>query len=162
MALSWEVVILFVGLSAALENRQALSQKCLTDTNAFLGEMNQTRPKEYAVQSKCCWLLKRFFSVRRVKYSLVHLQSCVWVILYYSIKAESSIKANMANNWSFQLSKRQKKLYLFEIWTRLDKYSSIHFKMTLRWDLVHCKKKKKKIQLHFLRTVLRLLCFHHN
>lgn len=54
MALGWEVVILFVGVSAALENTQALSQKCLTDTNAFLGEMNQTRPKEYAVQSKCC------------------------------------------------------------------------------------------------------------
>lgn len=57
MALGWEVVILFAGCSVALENTQA-SQRCGEDTNAFLWEINQDRPKEYAVLSKCFKLLK--------------------------------------------------------------------------------------------------------
>lgn len=51
MAQGWEMLILFAGFSAALENTQALSQQCLMDTNTFLWEMNRTRPKDYAFQS---------------------------------------------------------------------------------------------------------------
>lgn len=53
MALGWEMVILLAGFSTALENTQALSQKCLMDTNTFLWEIKQAKPKEYAVKSKC-------------------------------------------------------------------------------------------------------------
>lgn len=62
MALGWVVVLLsFLGCSVAQENLQASSQRCVEDTNTFLWEINQDRPKEYAVLSKSCWLLKGFF-----------------------------------------------------------------------------------------------------
>lgn len=56
MGLGWVVFLLLAGCSVALENTQALmvSQRCLEDTNTFLWEINQDRPKEYAVLSKCC------------------------------------------------------------------------------------------------------------
>ncbi|XP_039635368.1 O-acyltransferase like protein isoform X2 [Perca fluviatilis] len=43
--------LLFAGCSVALENMQALtvSQRCTEDTNTFLWEIIQDRPKEYAV-----------------------------------------------------------------------------------------------------------------
>ncbi|KAF3849194.1 hypothetical protein F7725_015691 [Dissostichus mawsoni] len=52
MAPSWMVFLLFAGCSKALENTQAstVSQKCTEDTNTFLWEITQDRPKEYAVQ----------------------------------------------------------------------------------------------------------------
>ena len=48
--------LLFAGCSVALENMQALtvSQRCTEDTNTFLWEIIQDRPKEYAVLSKYC------------------------------------------------------------------------------------------------------------
>lgn len=58
MAPGWEMVILLAGFGAALESAQLLSHKCLMDTNAFLWEIKQARPKDYAVQSKCCSLVK--------------------------------------------------------------------------------------------------------
>ena len=63
MSLCWVAFLLFAGCNAALENTQALnvSQRCTEDTNTFLWEINQDKPKEYAVLSKCCWLLKDFF-----------------------------------------------------------------------------------------------------
>lgn len=70
MALGWVVVLLsFLGCSVAQENLQASSQRCVEDTNTFLWEMNQDRPKEYAVLSKCCWLLKGFFRMHVDLYS---------------------------------------------------------------------------------------------
>ncbi|XP_031716129.1 O-acyltransferase like protein isoform X1 [Anarrhichthys ocellatus] len=51
MAPGWVVLLLFAGCSVALDNKQAftVSQKCSEDTNTFLWEINQDRPKEYAV-----------------------------------------------------------------------------------------------------------------
>ncbi|KAI3362236.1 hypothetical protein L3Q82_012560, partial [Scortum barcoo] len=51
MCLGWVVFPLLAGCSVALENTQALtvSQICLEDTNTFIWEINQDRPKEYAV-----------------------------------------------------------------------------------------------------------------
>uniref|UniRef100_A0A3P8TIB0 O-acyltransferase like n=1 Tax=Amphiprion percula TaxID=161767 RepID=A0A3P8TIB0_AMPPE len=51
MALSLVVFLLLVGGSAELENTQAsaVSQRCMKDTNAFLWEITQDKPKEYAV-----------------------------------------------------------------------------------------------------------------
>ncbi|KAM9338056.1 O-acyltransferase like protein [Symphorus nematophorus] len=47
----WVVFLLFAGCSVALNKTQYLtvSQSCMENTNAFLWEINQTRPKEYAV-----------------------------------------------------------------------------------------------------------------
>lgn len=61
MALGWVAFLVFAGCSVALENTQAptVSQRCTEDTKTFLWEINQDRPKEYAVLSKCC--LKYFF-----------------------------------------------------------------------------------------------------
>lgn len=53
MALVWVVLLLFAGVCVAVENTQALSQRCEDDTNTFVLEINQDRPKEYAVLSKC-------------------------------------------------------------------------------------------------------------
>ncbi|KAM3599105.1 uncharacterized protein V6R79_000090 [Siganus canaliculatus] len=52
MTLVGAAVLIFSGFSVALENTQPLtvSKRCMEDTNAFLWEINQTRPKEYAVQ----------------------------------------------------------------------------------------------------------------
>lgn len=71
MAPSWMVFLLFAGCSKALENTQAstVSQKCTEDTNTFLWELTQDRPKEYAVQSKCCCL---FISVCLIVKSHLH------------------------------------------------------------------------------------------
>lgn len=62
MALGWVMLVLLVRSSVALENLQAfnVSQRCMEDTNAFLWEINQVKPKEYAVLSKYCCLLQRF------------------------------------------------------------------------------------------------------
>ncbi|KAK2819266.1 hypothetical protein Q5P01_024827 [Channa striata] len=51
MALSCVVFVLLAGCSLALETTQALtvSQRCEEDTNTFVREINQSRPKEYAV-----------------------------------------------------------------------------------------------------------------
>uniref|UniRef100_A0A3B5AGI9 Nose resistant to fluoxetine protein 6-like n=1 Tax=Stegastes partitus TaxID=144197 RepID=A0A3B5AGI9_9TELE len=51
MALSLVVFLLLVGGSAELENTQAsaVSQRCMKDTNTFLWEITQDKPKEYAV-----------------------------------------------------------------------------------------------------------------
>uniref|UniRef100_UPI0037E86879 O-acyltransferase like protein n=1 Tax=Semicossyphus pulcher TaxID=241346 RepID=UPI0037E86879 len=51
MALTWVGFLLFAGCSAALENMQGftVSQRCMEDTKSFLLEINQDRPKEYAV-----------------------------------------------------------------------------------------------------------------
>ncbi|XP_041825612.1 O-acyltransferase like protein isoform X2 [Melanotaenia boesemani] len=51
MAVGWVVFILLVGGGVALENSKAfnVSQKCMKDTNTFLWEINQDKPKEYAV-----------------------------------------------------------------------------------------------------------------
>ncbi|KAM9734741.1 O-acyltransferase like protein [Menidia menidia] len=51
MALGWAVFLLLVGGSAAQESSQVfnVSQRCMNDTNSFLWEMNQDKPKEYAV-----------------------------------------------------------------------------------------------------------------
>uniref|UniRef100_A0A3Q3VMJ8 Nose resistant-to-fluoxetine protein N-terminal domain-containing protein n=1 Tax=Mola mola TaxID=94237 RepID=A0A3Q3VMJ8_MOLML len=49
MALVWVVLLLFAGVCVAVENTQALSQRCEDDTNTFVLEINQDRPKEYAV-----------------------------------------------------------------------------------------------------------------
>ncbi|KAG8010776.1 O-acyltransferase like protein [Nibea albiflora] len=51
MALSWVAFLVFSVCSVALENTQAstVSQRCTEDTNTFLWEINQDRPKEYAV-----------------------------------------------------------------------------------------------------------------
>lgn len=78
MTLFWVVFLLFEGRSVALESTQAstVSQRCMDDTNSFLWEIKQDRPKEYAVLSKCRWLLKGFFSLYVVE-SPVHLQSRV-------------------------------------------------------------------------------------
>ncbi|XP_073333655.1 O-acyltransferase like protein [Pagrus major] len=47
----WVVFLLFAGRSVALESMQAstVSQRCMDDTNNFLWEIKQDRPKEYAV-----------------------------------------------------------------------------------------------------------------
>ncbi|XP_035039785.2 O-acyltransferase like protein [Hippoglossus stenolepis] len=52
MALGFLVFFLFAGSSLELETTQALnvSKKCEEDTNAFLWELNQERPREYAVR----------------------------------------------------------------------------------------------------------------
>ncbi|KAM7392714.1 hypothetical protein PAMA_007710 [Pampus argenteus] len=51
MAPGWVSFLLFAGCNAVLENTQAwtVSQRCMMDTNTFLLEMNQDKPKEYAV-----------------------------------------------------------------------------------------------------------------
>ncbi|XP_062269146.1 O-acyltransferase like protein-like [Platichthys flesus] len=51
MALGFLVFFLFAGSSLELETKQALNvtKKCEEDTNAFLWELNQERPQEYAV-----------------------------------------------------------------------------------------------------------------
>uniref|UniRef100_A0A3Q1FIM1 O-acyltransferase like protein-like n=1 Tax=Acanthochromis polyacanthus TaxID=80966 RepID=A0A3Q1FIM1_9TELE len=51
MALSLVSFLLLVGGSAELENTQAsaVSQRCMKDTNTFLWEITQDKPKEYAV-----------------------------------------------------------------------------------------------------------------
>ncbi|CAJ1070709.1 O-acyltransferase like protein [Xyrichtys novacula] len=51
MALIWVVFLLSAGSSLALGNKQALtvSQRCMEDTDTFLWEINQDKPKEYAV-----------------------------------------------------------------------------------------------------------------
>ena len=60
MALGWVAFLLFAGCSAVQEKTQAfnVSERCMMDTNTFLWEINQDRPEEYAVLSKC---LKAFF-----------------------------------------------------------------------------------------------------
>ncbi|XP_053267641.1 O-acyltransferase like protein [Pleuronectes platessa] len=52
MALGFLVFFLFAGSSLELETTQALNvtKKCEEDTNAFLWELNQERPQEYAVR----------------------------------------------------------------------------------------------------------------
>lgn len=79
MVLGWVVFLLLAGCSVALENSQTLtvSQRCLEDTNTFLWEINQDRPKEYAVLSKCCWLLKGF-SYCMSSYSVTWLSQGQW------------------------------------------------------------------------------------
>uniref|UniRef100_A0A8D2ZZL5 O-acyltransferase like n=1 Tax=Scophthalmus maximus TaxID=52904 RepID=A0A8D2ZZL5_SCOMX len=51
MALIFLVFLLFAGTSLELENtlNYTVTQRCEEDTNAFLWEINQERPKEYAV-----------------------------------------------------------------------------------------------------------------
>ncbi|KAM4527682.1 O-acyltransferase like protein [Odontesthes bonariensis] len=51
MAFGWVVFLLLVGGSEALESSQVfnVSQRCMNDTNTFLWEINQDKPKEYAV-----------------------------------------------------------------------------------------------------------------
>ncbi|KAF7670418.1 hypothetical protein LDENG_00124730 [Lucifuga dentata] len=51
MALGWVPIILFLGCSVALERTQALnvSERCRKDIDSFLWEINQDKPKEYAV-----------------------------------------------------------------------------------------------------------------
>ncbi|XP_071385520.1 O-acyltransferase like protein [Centroberyx affinis] len=52
MTLDWVVIVLVAGCSVVLEKTQALnvSERCMQDTEAFLWEINQDRPKQYAVQ----------------------------------------------------------------------------------------------------------------
>ncbi|XP_037547925.1 O-acyltransferase like protein [Nematolebias whitei] len=51
MAPGWVVLFLLVGVCGALENLQTCnsSQRCMKDINTFLWEINQDKPKEYAV-----------------------------------------------------------------------------------------------------------------
>ncbi|XP_044030924.1 O-acyltransferase like protein isoform X2 [Siniperca chuatsi] len=51
MSLGWVAFLLFAGCSVTVENTQAftVSQRCMEDTSTFLWEINQDRPKEYAV-----------------------------------------------------------------------------------------------------------------
>ncbi|XP_020498672.2 O-acyltransferase like protein [Labrus bergylta] len=51
MAMSSVVLLVFAGCSLALDNTQDLnvSQRCMEDTTTFLWEINQDRPKDYAV-----------------------------------------------------------------------------------------------------------------
>lgn len=49
------MILLFVSNGAALENLHncTVSQRCMKDINTFLLDLNQDKPKEYAVLSKC-------------------------------------------------------------------------------------------------------------
>lgn len=63
MAPGWVVLFLLVGVCGALEDLQTcnLSQRCTKDIDTFLWEINQDKPKEYAVLSKFCYLLQDVF-----------------------------------------------------------------------------------------------------
>lgn len=56
MAFGWVAILLSAGLCVVRGNPQAVtvSQRCKQDTNTFLWELDQDRPKEYAVLSECC------------------------------------------------------------------------------------------------------------
>ncbi|KAM6902086.1 O-acyltransferase like protein [Xenentodon cancila] len=51
MALGWVLLVLLVGSGVALEKLQpfTVSQRCIKDINTFLWEINQDKPKDYAV-----------------------------------------------------------------------------------------------------------------
>lgn len=61
MALAWVHLFLLAGLIALLKATRSLniSEKCAMDTGAFLREINQGNPKEYAVLSKYCFEFKQ-------------------------------------------------------------------------------------------------------